>query len=92
MDETTICFLIFLISVFIANEIVLWKKRQARKIEHRVFNVSFIGKNDELRTGKDQIWLREGKVIKVITHDGLVWTECYPGLVRALDGGGAVNE
>ena len=84
MDETTIMLLIFLASVFIANEIVLWKKRQAKKaaalIEHRTYN-----------TG-DQIWLRDGKVIRIQTYDNILWVECYPGLVRAMDGGGAVNE
>lgn len=84
MDESTIMLLIFLVSVFIANEIVIWKKRQVAKavalIEHRTYN-----------TG-DQIWLRDGKVIKIHTHDNILWVECYPGLVRALDGGGAVNE
>lgn len=84
--------ILFLMLAFVANEVVLIFKRKRKRVEYRVFKTLVNSRDKESYYAEDHIWIQDGKVIKVITHDGIIGAKCYPGLVRALDGGGINND
>lgn len=75
--------------LFIASVIIDLQHRFA--VQHRRLKVLVHCKDKESYYAEDQIWLRGGKVIKILTHDGISWEESSPGLGSASDGGGATQ-